>query len=155
MIPEELKELILKYCQGQDPTQQQEDEITDKVFSLGADPVEVNAFIESAKKMKSQSLIEKEVNDFIDLLEQSLTTIKYERNPLMCSSYLPGIENLLQKANKLYADNQKVQTVVKELEAEKRRIENGIQQNDQKESFTSTAKTALDIISVVRKIFGF
>ena len=60
MIPLELKELILKYCQGITPTPQQENEINDKVFELGADPMEVIAFIEEAKQMKSRVQLEEE-----------------------------------------------------------------------------------------------
>lgn len=45
MIQKDLKELIDKYCMGIQPTDAQMDEIFDKIQELGADPNEVNNYI--------------------------------------------------------------------------------------------------------------
>lgn len=60
MLPEELKQLIEKYCQGLTPTPNQENEINEKVFELGADPMEVFDYIEAVKKMKSKAELDAE-----------------------------------------------------------------------------------------------
>lgn len=60
MLPEELKQLIEKYCQGLTPTPNQENEINEKVFELGADPMEVFDYIEKVKMMKSKAELEAE-----------------------------------------------------------------------------------------------
>lgn len=58
MIPQELKQLIEKYCMGMKPTDAQTDEIFDKVFALGADTVEAANMMEKLQNGPTREQME-------------------------------------------------------------------------------------------------